>query len=180
MNLHENGLALFRFSLCVLFVQSGWLVESAVTVGKEPVSMTVVEMETAQLPCPTAFNKSVWWNVRTILHGEGERRYVYRNKLLVDSYKNTGRYSVTYKEGLYTLTIINVTMTDAGEYQCIGNEGFGNVSSVLLKVKGMYSTLVLDYCSLYSPNSIRQNVAISQMFNEPGLMRSACCQIYAA
>jgi Immunoglobulin V-set domain len=112
------------------------MVESTVTVGKENVSMTVVEMETAQLLCPTAFNKSVWWTVRTILHGEGERRYIYRNSLLVDTFKNTGRYSVTYKAGAYTLTIINVTVTDAGEYQCIEEEGFGVVNSAFLKVKG--------------------------------------------
>jgi Immunoglobulin V-set domain len=129
-------------------VHAGWMVESTVTVGKENVPVTVVEMETAQFSCPTAFNKSVWWNVRTILHGEGERRYIYRNTLLVDTFKHTGRYNVTYKEGVYTLTIINVTMTDAGEYQCIEDEGFGNVKSAFLKVKGKVRLLCwsIVYC----------------------------------
>jgi Immunoglobulin I-set domain len=135
MRLHENGLAFFKFSFLCL-VHAGRMVETTVTVGKENVSMTVVEMETAHFSCSTAFNKSVWWNVRTILHGEGERRYVYRNTLLVDTFKITGRYSVTYKEGVYTLIIINVTVTDAGEYQCIEEEGFGDVNSALLMVKG--------------------------------------------
>lgn len=112
------------------------MVESTVIFDKERVSVTVTEMETAQLSCPTVFNKSVWWNVRTVLHGERERRYIYRNTLLVDTFKNTGRYSVTYTEGVYTLRIINVTVTDTGEYQCIEEEGFGNINSALLKVKG--------------------------------------------
>jgi Immunoglobulin I-set domain len=127
----KTGLQSF---LCVHFAEC--MAESTVTVGKQNISAIVVEMETAQFSCPTAFNKSVWWNVRTILQGEGERRDIYRNSFLVDSFKYTGRYNVTYKEGVYTLTIINITVTDAGEYRCIEEEGFGDVNSAFLEVKG--------------------------------------------
>ena len=116
---------------------SGFVVESTFILGAGPVIAPVTEMETAQFECPTAFNETVLWKVRTILRGvDGEHRQIYRNGLLVATFKNTGRYSVTYKAGVYTLTIINVTVTDAGEYRCIEEEGINSTSSAFLKVKG--------------------------------------------
>jgi hypothetical protein len=98
--------------------------------------ITIVEKEPAHLLCATTFNDSVWWTVRTILHGDRDRRPIYRHSWLVDTFKQTGRFIVTYSKGVYNLTIINTTVTDAGEYQCIEDQGLGTVSSVFLNVFG--------------------------------------------
>jgi Immunoglobulin V-set domain len=112
----------------------GCVVESTGTVGEEHASVTVVEMETAMLRCRTALNDSVWWNVRTELMGR--RSDIYRAGTYVEPFSNTGRYNVSYEGGVYSLIIINVTVTDAGEYQCVGKAGMGNRISTFLKVKG--------------------------------------------
>ena len=98
--------------------------------------ITIIENEPAHLLCSTTLNNPVWWTVRTILHRDRDRRPIYRHKLLVDTFKQTGRYTVTYNGGVYNLTIINTTVTDAGEYQCIEDQGLGTVSSIFMNVLG--------------------------------------------
>lgn len=93
-------------------------------------------MEPVYLLCSTPTSSSVWWTVRTVLHEERDRRPIYRLGALVDTFKKTGRFNITYYDGVYNLTIINTTLTDAGEYQCREDEGMGNVSSVFLNVFG--------------------------------------------
>jgi Immunoglobulin V-set domain len=95
-----------------------------------------VEMMPVHLLCSTSVNNSVWWTVRTVLHANRDRRPIYRHRMLVDSFAKTKRYEVRHSEGVYNLTIINTTVTDAGEYQCTEDEGYGAISSVFLNVVG--------------------------------------------
>jgi hypothetical protein len=108
---------------------------TAVTVGKENNSVTVVEMATVRILCPGEPNQLAWWKVRTILHS-GESHAIYWNGSLASTFINTGRYSCAYTKGVYQLTIINITVTEAGEYQCFGNEAYDEPISAFLKVEG--------------------------------------------
>jgi hypothetical protein len=85
-----------------------------------------------------------------VLHEEQVRRPIYRNKVFVDAFSKTGRFKITHKEGgVYNLTIVNITITDAGEYQCIEDEGFGQTNSFILNVNGENASINFA-CSLFN------------------------------
>jgi hypothetical protein len=54
----------------------------------------------------------------------------------LDELSEDGRFSVTHQNDVYNLTIINATVTDAGEYQCIEKNGVGQKSRASLNVNG--------------------------------------------
>jgi hypothetical protein len=93
------------------------------------------EMSVVHLSCATTYNQSVWWKVRTVLHEE-DRRFIYRLHSFVGMFRNDRRFAIEYKDGIHKLTITNTTVTDAGEYQCIEDEGMGPASSIVLDVIG--------------------------------------------
>jgi hypothetical protein len=106
--------------------------------------VTVPEMSAVNLSCSTTFNQSVWWKVRTVLHGEEDRRFIYRLRGFVGMFRNDRRFAVEHKDGIHKLTITNTTVTDAGEYQCIEDEGMGPASSIVLYVFGKIAWNVHD------------------------------------
>lgn len=71
-----------------------------------------------------------------MLHEEQGHIHIYYNSRWDDEFKEVERFSVSYREGVYNLTITNTTVTDAGEYQCIEREGYGPMSTVSLNVHG--------------------------------------------
>jgi hypothetical protein len=100
-------------------------------------NVTASEMDSVHFSCSTTHNKSVWWNVRTVMREERDQGVIYNYESSVDSELNkNGRFSVTQQNNVYNLTIINATVTDAGDYQCIERNGLGEKSSVSLHVKG--------------------------------------------
>jgi hypothetical protein len=110
--------------------------------------VTVSEMSEVHLSCSTTYNHSVWWKVRTVLHEEEDRRFIYRLQSFVGMFRNDRRFTVEYKDGIHKLTITNTTVTDAGEYQCIEDEGMGPASSIVLDVFGKIAWNVHDLISL--------------------------------
>lgn len=107
-------------------------VESAVLQN----SVTVSEMDSVHLSCSTIPVETASWHVRTVLHEEHDRRIMNYTSGWDDEFTEVERFSVTYQEGFYNLTIANVTITDAGEYHCIESDGYGNTSTVSLNVYG--------------------------------------------
>jgi hypothetical protein len=101
-------------------------------------NVTASEMDAIHFSCSTIHNKSVWWNVRTVLHEERDQGviYNYESSLKILNSLTDGRFRVTYKSDVYNLTIINATVTDAGDYRCIEREGLGETSSTSLNIKG--------------------------------------------
>jgi len=100
--------------------------------------MMVVEMDTVLLPCFTSLNETVSWMVRTVLHDDKIPRFafIYSIDGLFAKFEKTGRFSVTGDTRYYNLTIVNVTVADAGEYKCSERAGHGPHSSVHLRVLG--------------------------------------------
>jgi hypothetical protein len=99
-------------------------------------NITASEMSSVHLLCSTSLNKSVWWNVRHVLWDEQQRPVIYHNYHLDDMFAQVGKYIGSYQDGVYNLTIINASVIDAGEYQCIENNGIGEKSTVSLYVNG--------------------------------------------
>jgi hypothetical protein len=113
--------------------------------------MIVSETGTAHFSCSTTFNRSVWWKVRTVLHEEQDRRFIYRLRGFVGMFARDRRLAVDYQDGIHRLTIFNTTVTDAGEYQCIEDEGLGPASNAVLnvygKMPGMHVVMYISFTS---------------------------------
>ena len=103
-------------------------------------TVTVSEMETVHLSCPLRNIATVFWRVRTLLNGKYSTYIVEHQNELSDDFKETGRYNATYNEGHYILTIINVNVTEAGEYSCSEDGYFDGmlvpVGRIVLRVYG--------------------------------------------
>lgn len=61
---------------------------------------------------------------------------IYRSGHTVGRFTGDGRFAVNCSDVICELTIFNVSVTDAGEYQCIRNEGLGSNTSIILNVLG--------------------------------------------
>lgn len=98
--------------------------------------VTTMESQPAYLLCKTDKSEPVWWLVKTVLQPNRCQFgcYIYQYGDITHAYSTKGRYVITYDRGVYNLTIINTTLTDAGEYQCRENEGVGQSSSLTLNV----------------------------------------------
>jgi hypothetical protein len=116
-------------------------------------NVTVIETETVHLSCPLGNITRVNWRVRTILNGADHISIVRQNEVDND-FKMTGRYSATFNEGRQILTIINVAVIEAGEYECCEDGFFDEtikpVGRIALRVYGRWIGFFLK--SFYSFN----------------------------
>lgn len=138
-----------KMSLYILFMITGVCYAEHVTEGS-----TVI------FSCPTTYDQSVWWTVRTVLHSEGDRRYIYRNGLMVDSFSKTNKFSAYSEGNVFFLRITDTSVYDAGKYQCIEQEGMSdNPKTYTLTIgvnssSGKYDSIIQQHVALFGKVTI--------------------------
>jgi len=100
--------------------------------------VTKYETESVVLPCFTKRDVKVEWKIISHLQDFilGYERRIYTNYGIQRGFHHTGRYSVSEGNGFYNLTIMNLNISETGEYICIDNRGLGPRSSIHLFVNG--------------------------------------------
>ena len=108
-----------------------------------PRPQEVTEEDSAWFNCSTdlPFGRINWKHSYV---GAPRPHDVYANGVILNGYKESGRYSVdTSTAGSFILLIRNVQMHDAGVFICVDNNGAGESSSARLTVRGLNKPCVL-------------------------------------
>jgi len=109
--------------------------------------VTKYETESVILPCFTTIEEQVEWKIFSPLQNFilGYERRIYSTFGIQRGFNHTERYSVSKGSGFYNLTIINLNISETGEYICIQDLGGGPRSSTYLFVNGeLYTFQLID------------------------------------
>jgi len=110
------------------------------TIHRQPDESAVVG-QTFTLPCRTSREKSaIWWYqdnplafIKDIFNVRGN---------VMNGFKRSGRFTLRRDfEGDYSLVIENISLSDAGLYTCVIDDGYGDYFITRVNVSGM-NTLV--------------------------------------
>ena len=101
---------------------------------------TYVDAPETNLTCGTSLSEPVNWEFQC-RSCTNEYELIFIAGQVADSFKVRFKVTLTVvstKENLYTLTVINATLDDAGTYKCIDKGGQGSESIAKLTVFGKY------------------------------------------
>ena len=101
---------------------------------------TVVGQNSITLPCHTSAGQSgIWWyqhnpraSIKEIFNVRGD---------VMNGFKRSGRFTLQRDaRGDHSLVIENVTLSDAGLYTCVNDDGYGDYFIISLHVAGASAT----------------------------------------